>query len=92
MSTTTTIREIIQQLYIDDVIADYLVRVYPDCIRVDLHDGGWIEVDADLDPAHPDDDPTGYVWTAYAADATPCGTGGDSELSTLADIIRRLAS
>ena len=89
---STTIREIIGQLYVDDVIADYHVR--PDCsIRCDLHDGGCIEVGADLDPEHPENDPeaTGYIWTAYAADDTPCGTGGDSDLSTLAETIRRNA-
>lgn len=90
---TTTIRNIVSDLYLDNTITEYTVR--PDgTIRAEIGGASTIfEVGPDLDPEHPelDDTTKGYVWTCYA-DGNACDWGGDDTLETLAATIKRLAN
>lgn len=84
-----TIREIMREMFADEVIADY--RVLPYYIRAEFATGSWLAVSPDTDPENPDRYANGYCWTVYTEDSEPTAYGGDETTETLADTIRKLS-
>jgi hypothetical protein len=92
------IADVLVSLYSDSVIADYHKRRDYNDIRVDLPDGTRIYIGPDCDPDDDDAICTGYVWAQYEIDPDgPDGDeyviaeGGDPDVATLADVIRKAA-
>jgi hypothetical protein len=84
----------VTSLHQQDVIADYH-RIPDGNTRIDLADGRRVYVGDDFNPENPEEEATGYIWTAYTVvdgEEVELATGSDTTIATLGDAIRKLAA